>query len=219
MRIAAQVISIVFHPLLILFYMSLVLLWTNPFSFGWRHVAEADTLLIIIGMTSITLPALAVIMMKALGWVDTYQLDSKHERIGPYIVAGIMYLSLYLHITRADTFPLSLRVAVLGTLIALWVCFFINNFSKVSSHAAGVGGLVALISLTKLFFGYDHAQIGLVSGVNLVLPINALLYGSIVIAGVVCTARLILKAHHVKEVYTGFVIGVLSIVVAYFVLH
>ena len=219
MRIAAQVISIVFHPLLILFYMSLVLLWTNPFSFGWRHVAEADTLLIIIGMTSITLPALAVIMMKALGWVDSYQLESKHERIGPYIVAGIMYLSLYLHITRADTFPLSLRVAVLGTLIALWVCFFINNFSKVSTHAAGVGGLVALISLTKLFFGYDHAQIGLVSGANLVLPINALLYGSIVIAGVVCTARLVLKAHHAKEVYMGFVIGVLSIIVAYFALH
>jgi hypothetical protein len=215
MRIAAQVVSVVFHPLLILFYMSLVLLWTNPFSFGWRHVAEADTLLIIIGMTSITLPALAVLMMKALGWVDSFQLESKHERIGPYIVAGIMYLSLYLHITRADAFPLSLRVAVLGTLIALWVCFFINNFSKVSTHAAGAGGLVAMISLTKLFFGYDHAQIGLVSGVNLVVPINALLYGSIVVAGVVCTARLILKAHHVKEVYMGFVIGVLSIIVAY----
>jgi hypothetical protein len=176
-------------------------------------------LLIIIGMTSITLPALAVLMMKALGWVKSFHLEDKQERIGPYIVAGIMYLSLYLHITRADTFPLSLRVAVLGTLIALWVCFFINNFSKVSTHAAGVGGLVALISLTKLFFGYDHAQIGLVSGVNLVLPINALLYGSIFIAGAVCTARLILKAHQVKEVYVGFLIGMLSIITAYLVLR
>ena len=218
MRIAAQVLSIIFHPLLILFYMALVLLWTNPFSFGWRHVAEADTLLIIIGMTSITLPALSVVMMKALGWVQSYHLETKHERIGPFIVAGIMYLSLYLHITRADAFPLSLRVAVLGTLLALWICFFINNFSKVSVHAAGMGGLVALICLTKLFFGYDHAQIGLVSGVNLVLPINALLYGSIVIAGAVCTARLILKAHHLREVYVGFTIGVISILLAFFIL-
>lgn len=218
MRAAAQVFSIVFHPLLILFYMSLVLLWTNPFSFGWRHVAEADTLLIIIGMTSITLPALAVVMMKALGWIDSYHLETKHERIGPFIVAGIMYLSLYLHITRAESFPVSLRVAVLGTLIALWICFFINNFRKISVHAAGMGGLVALVCLTKLFFGYDYAQIGLFGGINLVLPINALLYSSIVIAGIVCTSRLILKAHLLKEVYLGFLIGMGSIIASYLML-
>ena len=50
-------------------YMSLVLLWTNPFAFGWRHVAEADTLLIIIVMTTVTLPAIAVLMMKMLGCI------------------------------------------------------------------------------------------------------------------------------------------------------
>ena len=93
MRAAAHFFSIVFHPLFIVTYMSLVLLWTNPFAFGWRHVAEADTLLIIIVMTTVTLPAIAVLMMKMLGWVSTFSLEDQHERIGPYIVAGIMYLS------------------------------------------------------------------------------------------------------------------------------
>jgi hypothetical protein len=218
MKVAAHVFSIVFHPLLILTYMTLVLLWTNPFSFGWRHVAEADTLLIIVAMTTITLPAIAVLMMKMLGWVKSFQLESQHERIGPYIVAGIMYLSLYLHVTRSESFPVSLRVAVLGTLIGLWSCFFINNFTKVSVHAAGVGGLVAMAALTKLVFGYHQAQIGLVAGVNLVLPVDVLLYGSILAAGLVCTSRLILKAHVIKEVYLGFGIGLLGVLFAFWFL-
>lgn len=219
MRAAAHIFSILFHPLLILTYMTLVLLWTNPFSFGWRHVAEADTLLIIIAMTTITLPALAVLMMKALGWVQSFQLETRHERIGPYIVAGIMYLSLYLHITRAETFPVSLRIAVLGTLIALWLSFFINNFSKVSTHAAGVGGLVTMTGLTWLYFGYDQAQIGLLGGANLIVPIDILFYGSVLIAGAVCTSRMILKAHDHRQVYSGFAIGVFSILFSYMVLE
>lgn len=219
MRAAAHFFSIVFHPLFIVTYMSLVLLWTNPFAFGWRHVSEAGTLLIIIVMTTVTLPAIAVLMMKMLGWVSSFSLEDQHERIGPYIVAGIMYLSLYLHLTRAESFPVSLRIAVLGTLIGLWGCFFINNFTKVSVHAAGVGGLVAMVGLTKLTFGYDQAHIGLFGGANLVVPIDILLYGSILMAGATCTSRLILKAHVIKEVYLGLCVGLVSIIGAYFILR
>ena len=219
MKTVAHVFSVVFHPLFILTYMVLVLLWTKPFSFGWRHVAEADTLLIVIVMTSIFLPAVAILLMKMLGWIDSWKLETRHERIGPYIASGIMYLTLYLHVTKAETFPTSLRVATLGALIALWTCFFLNNFYKVSMHAAGAGGLVALVVLTKATFGYDQAQIGIPGGVNLVLPIDYIMYGAIVIAGMVCTSRLILRAHSLKEVYTGFLIGLISILLSYFLLR
>lgn len=214
MRLIAHFFSIAFHPLFVLMYVTLVLLWTNPFSFGWRHVSEADTLLIILGMTTITLPALAILMMRLLGWVKTFDLESRHERIAPYIVAGIMYLSLYLHLVRAGSFPVSIRVAVLGTLIGLWSCFIMNTFIKVSVHALGMGGLVAMVALTKTTFGGDQAQIGLPGGTNLILPLDLLLYGSVLIAGLVCTSRLILKAHEPREVYLGFATGVISIGVA-----
>lgn len=219
MRAVAQLFSFVFHPLFILTYMVLVLLWTNPFSFGWRHVAEADTLLLIIVMTTITLPAVAILMMKLLGWINDFKLETRHERIGPYIASGIMYLTLYLHISNAETFPVSLRIVSLGALFALWTCFFINNFVKISMHAAGVGGLVALVALTKISFGYDNAQIGIPGGVNLVMPLDYILYAVILIAGFVCTSRMILKAHNLAEVYMGFLIGIVSIILAYFILR
>ena len=174
--------------------------------------------MIIIVMTSITLPAIAILMMKMLGWIQDFRLQTRHERIGPYIASGIMYLTLYLHVTRAEAFPVSLRVVTLGSLFALWSCFFINNFIKISLHAAGVGGLVALVALTKLEFGYSQAQIGIPGGVNIVLPLDYILYAVIMIAGMVCTSRLILKAHNLKEVYLGFVIGLASITVSYFIL-
>jgi hypothetical protein len=219
MRAIANFFSFVFHPLFILTYMVLVLLWTDPYSFGWRHVAEADTLLIIIVMTSITLPATAILMMKLLGWIQDFRLETRHERIGPYIASGIMYLTLYLHVTKAETFPVSLRVVTLGSLLALWTCFFINNFIKISLHAAGVGGLVTLVALTKITFGYSQAQIGVPGGVNVVLPLDYILYFVILIAGMVCTSRMILNAHNLKEVYLGFIVGVASIALAYFILR
>lgn len=219
MRSAAKIISFIFHPLFVLTYMTLVLLWTNPFSFGWRHVAEADTLLIIIVMTTVTLPLIAVIMMKSLGWIRSFDMETQHERIGPFLVAGVMYLSLYLHLTRAGTFPLSLRVAVLGTLISLWACFLINSFMKVSIHATAMGGLVALVVLTRFVFGYQEAQIGLFAGVNLVMPVNAILYTTIFIAGVVCSARLLVRAHEQKEIYTGFLLGFACLMVSWMILR
>lgn len=218
MKAAANLISIVFHPLLILTYMALVLLWTNPFSFGFRHVAEADMLLIIIVMTTVTLPVIGVVMMKMLGWIKTFRMEERQERIGPYIASGLMYLTLYLHVSQGDSFPDSIRVAVLGSLFALWVCFFINNFVKISAHAAGVGGFVALVTLTKLKFGYEQAQIGIPGHINLVLPLDYLLYGSIILAGIVCTSRLILKTHDTREVYMGVIVGLLSIMIAFFII-
>lgn len=218
MKAIANFLSILFHPLLILTYMTFVLLWTNPFSFGYRHVAEADILLIIVIMTTITLPAIGVFMMKMLGWIQSYKMETRHERIGPYIMSGILYLSLYLHVSKAD-FPTSIRVAVLGVLIGLWACFLINNFMKVSAHAAGMGGLVVMVVLTKLKFGYEDAQIGLPGGINFILSIDYILYGVILIAGLVCTARLFLNSHSTKEVYLGLIIGIAGMLIAYFILH
>jgi hypothetical protein len=218
MKSVARVVSFVFHPLFVLTYMTLVLLWTNPFSFGWRHIAEADTLLIILIMTTITLPLLAVVMMKMLGWVKSFEMETQAERIGPFLVAGVMYLSLYLHVTKAETFPVSLRVAVLSSLISLWACFFINSFIKVSLHAAGMGGLVAIVLLTKWIFGYNVAQVGLPGGSNLVIPMNVIVYATILMAGIVCTARLMVRAHERKDIYIGFILGFLSVMVSCMIL-
>jgi hypothetical protein len=78
-----------------------------------------------------------------------------------------------------------------------------------------MGGFVVLVALTKLYFGYDQAQIGIPGHINLVVPLDYVLYGTILLAGLVCTSRLLLKTHNLKEVYLGFALGFGAMTIAY----
>jgi membrane-associated phospholipid phosphatase len=76
-----------------------------------------------------------------------------------------------------------------------------------------------MVILVKTTFGYDQAQIGLWGGYNFSIPVNTLMYVTIILTGIVCTSRLILKAHVIKDVYLGILVGMLSIGGAYYFLY
>ena len=90
----------------------------------------------------------------------------------------------------------------MGIFIATVVGLTINNYYKISMHAMGVGGLATAIVLSSF-----HYQI--VNGI----PISIALF----ITGLVCTARLIVSDHSIKEIYTGLFAGIICQVVAYMV--
>ena len=85
-------------------------------------------------------------------------------------------------------------------------------------HAAGMGGLLSMVVLIKMAFGYQLAIIEWFGGYQLSVPIDVILYMTIICTGMVCTSRLILKAHQAKEVYLGLVVGIVSITAAYLIL-
>ena len=43
---------------------------------------------------------------------------------------------------------------MLGATIALFIAFFINIFSKISAHAVGMGGLVAMVLISIISFSH-----------------------------------------------------------------
>jgi hypothetical protein len=214
LRFSAFVISVVFHPLLMLTYMLLLLLVANPYMFGYSHVAEADTLILMVFLTSALIPLIAIFVMKGIGWVHSLQMTDRHERIGPYIVTAVLYLTLYLHLSRARVFPDALLIATLGSVIALFAGFFANNFRKVSMHATAAGGLLGLTGVLYSRFSTDQFILPIPAFADMQIPTVYLLYGVILIVGAICTARLISKNHIPAEVYLGLFIGLLSMVVA-----
>jgi hypothetical protein len=197
--------------------MLLLLLVVNPYMFGYSDPREADTLVLMVFLTSAFIPIIAVALMKALGWVKTMQMSDRYERIGPYIVTGILYLSLYMHIVKSNAFPGAFRVCTLGTIFALFAAFFVNNFMKISIHAVAMGGLVSLAILIKLFYGTDYFELPLF-GERLSINSMYLLFTIIGIAGVVCTARMLLKQHVIREIYLGFAIGFICQLISYRIL-
>src|SRR5690606_21261825 len=102
----------------------------------------------------------------------------------------------------------------LGTLIALMVSFVINNFGKVSMHATAAGGLLALTILMISRFSTPWFILPLPWLHDLEVPTVYLLYLVILLAGCICTARLIGEKHRPPEVYLGFGVGLVSLWIA-----
>jgi len=100
----------------------------------------------------------------------------------------------------------------------LFMAFFFNLFTKISMHALGMGGLLGMTILTMLLFSYNTFTIDLGSFGLLEMSTSALLMIVILLAGIVCTSRLILKAHSLQDLYSGFIIGLACQFIAFQIL-
>lgn len=223
----AQVISFVFHPLLMLTYMLVLLLLVNPYLFGVNSVGEKASKVLIIQVFLYTffIPAVAVVVFRALGFVRSIELKDRQDRIGPYILTGIFYLWLFFNFynsrevnTGQLNFVLQVPTAytsfVLGGTLALFIAFFINNFSKISAHAVGMGGLIAMVVITMRLFSYDRFTIDSTILGTFQVSMVAVLMVVIVLAGLVGTARLLLQSHDLKDLAGGYLVGFAAQVIA-----
>jgi len=203
----AQFVSVIFHPLFMLVYAFLLLAWANPFQFGkysfslvFEEVVYMKVLMYVIMFTAV-IPVIGVFLMRFLGLVKSITLEDKQERIGPFILTGMFYIVIFMSLNEATAVPRLFKSFTLGATIALFMAFFINLFSKISLHAVGMGGLVA-ICIMNVVIAHSNAN-------NEFVLILAFL-----MAGVVGTARRILTDHEPPDIYGGFFIGFLSQFVA-----
>jgi hypothetical protein len=208
----SHIISILFHPLMMLTYILTILLLANPFLFGIRHISEGAGIYLYLVLYTYLFPAIAVLLMKALGLIQSLQMETKNERIGPFIASGIFYLWFFRNIYSDPNMPVVYISAVLGATMALFGAFFINLFYKISIHAVGVGGLLGLTVITISFFSYGSIPIDRMGTVY--IGTYLLLLGVIVICGLVGTARLFLAAHQPKEIYWGYALGMMTQIIS-----
>jgi len=207
LRILAGTLSVITHPLLVPTYMLFLLILINPYLFGVSSPTdpEAAQLLIEVFMYTFFIPAASFLVMYLLDFISDLQVSDPQERIGPYLITAIFYLWVYYNLSKNAQFPPAYVSFMLGAVIALFLSFFLNIFAKISAHATGMGGLVAMVIISTLWFSYG----------SFILPWNAareismmnLLMLVIIIAGAVGTARLLLKAHEPNDVYGGYLVG------------
>ncbi len=207
LRLVAHFFSFVCHPLLMITYMLVILLMVNPYLFGVNKLADSNVLILLVFLSTFLIPAFSVLMMKFLGLINSLDMKDRQERIGPYIATGIFYLWMFRNLLDNPDIPTAFKIFVLGANIALFVAFFINLFSKISIHAVGMGGLVAMTLITMLLFSYGQFMLDLHFLGIWQVSISALLMLIILLAGAVGTSRLILKAHNLQNLYSGFLVG------------
>ena len=211
----ARILSFLGHPLLILTYVLLLLLAVNPYAFSARSMTDQRAMLLLISVftTTFLLPGFGVALLKPLGFIQSLEMESKQERIGPYIITGIFYLWLFKNLFSGTQVPSLFGVCVLGATIGLFFAFFINIFTKISAHATGMGGLVAMVLLATVEWrGFGLALP--VFGGALQLSLTVILAFTLLFAGLIGTARLALKAHVPADLYRGYAAGFAAVMIA-----
>ena len=212
LRPLAQFISILFHPLLILTYMLILLLLAEPFLFGLNSIDQENSRILILRvfLSTFFIPMIAMILLRMLGMIESLEMKDKSERIGPYIITGIFYLWMFRNFWGNSQIPPAYTSFVLGATIGLFLAFFINLFSKISAHAVGMGGLIAMVIITMLLFTHGPFTVSLPFVGLLQMDMTNVLMIVIVLSGLVGTARLLLNAHQPKDLYGGFLVGFFS---------
>jgi hypothetical protein len=219
LRIAAIILTYVFHPLLMFTYMLLLLLLVNPYMFGVNHVGDQIKLLAVVFLYSFFMPALAMVMMKALGFVKTFDMKDRYDRIVPYIGTAVFYVAIFYLLYKSPDVPQAYKVFTLGGVIGLFAAFFMNNFTKVSIHAVGMGGLLTMTILTMALLKQSSFPLNSTLFGTMRVSMSTVLLLVILFTGLVGTARLYLKAHTAGQLWGGYLIGIASQIVAFWVLY
>jgi hypothetical protein len=206
----SKMVSFVFHPLFIITYVTIFYLAVDPYGFGVASIKEQVPFIIMIFFTTAIIPIIAVLLMKFLGLVNSFELKESKERIGPYIITGIFYIWLTVNLFNNSEVPKLYVIFILGSAIGLFVSFFINNFSKISAHGVGMGGMVGFF-LLLLQSPVQKIWLELSAQQAIGIPIIFLFLFVVFLTGIVGTSRLLLKAHEAKEVYQGILVGLSSV--------
>lgn len=189
--LAARVMSMVFTP----FYLPLVglvaLFWFSYMSM--LPLLYKLLMLLIVYLFTILAPTLLIhLYRKFQGW-SPIEIGHKERRIVPYIISILCYFGCFFFMEYRNT-PRVMSIIVVAALFIQMLCALVNVWWKISTHTAAIGGFAgALLSYASIF------------GFNPLWWLCVIL----ILAGMVGTARMILRQHTLSQVVTGFLVGML----------
>ena len=185
------ILSYVFHPIFLIGWISAYLIYINPIVFVGLNADQKGLVFLRILGTSIFMPLVTVVLLKALGFVSSIHLETQKERIIPYVACITFFFWSY-YVSKKLGDPFELRAFLLALFLTPSVALIINNYLKISMHALGFGGANALLVM-MLFSGKMND--GFI--INL----------SFLLAGLVSVARLRGEHHKPFEIYLGYFTG------------
>ena len=191
----ANFLSTILSPLLMPTFGVFLLLWVSVLCLQPTGRRTAF-LLVCMGITCI-LPLIFLSVMRHFKLIKDLHVNDREQRLIPYLFTALCYLAAayYLYYTH---FPLWAIMFMLGSMVTVLVMAIINLKWKISAHMAGIGGIVALINQI-------HVQ-GLSA-----FDLFWLLCISVIVTGLLGTARLVLKRHNIWQVLAGVMVGYLCV--------
>ena len=199
-RLFAYIFSVLFHPLLICSYIIAFLIYLHPSAFEGMDPHTKNLRMVSVVLFTIFFPALSLFLAWRLKLIKNLSLENRQDRLVGFIVTMFFYFwASYVFRNLPDS-PSVAAHFILGTFLAVCGAWMCTIFYRISLHAVAMGGLIAFALL------FERQDV-FASGIYLIFPC--------LIAGIVCSARLMLGAHSRFEMVSGFFVGLLAQSVAW----
>lgn len=148
---------------------------------------------------SFILPVINIYILYKLNRISTFTLKEQSERTFPYILTSCFYFGLFYLFLDLNIWP-SIKVLIFGGGLSVLLTAIVNLKYKISAHTVGIGGLIGSLMMISLVLKYNA------------VPEIAVLF---LIAGIIATSRLYLEAHSPKQIYSGFLLGMVTQIVVF----
>lgn len=143
---------------------------------------------------SFLLPVINIYILYRLNRISSLKMEDQRERTFPYVLTSCFYFGLFYLFLDLSVWP-SIKILIFGGGLTILLTAIINIKYKISAHMVGIGGLVGSLLVISYVLKFNAVpQMGIV----------------ILVAGVIATSRLYLKAHEPKQIYTGFFLGLVT---------
>lgn len=142
---------------------------------------------------NVIIPIILIILMKRAGVIQDVGLNGQKERAIPYVIS-IVALGATAWFMAMKGAPLWLSLFFAGGALAGMINFLINFRWKISAHAAGIAGVVALL-------------IRIAKDSTPEPQLFTWLILTIVVAGLLGSARIWLGRHNCWQILAGYAVG------------
>lgn len=202
LKVPAMLFSYIFHPIFIPMYVIAFFVYVHPSYFAGFSAGQKRQTLFISAFNIVFFPLITVLLLKAVGFIDSIFLRTRKDRIIPYMACGIFFFWAYTVFHKEGSYHPIMATFILGIFLASSAGLLANIYFKVSMHAIGMGGWLGI------FWVVAQSNTMLMTW-----PLAAV----ILLTGIVCTSRFIVSDHTQKDVYAGLAIGIACQLVAAFV--
>lgn len=188
---AARWISVLLHPLFMPLYTLALVLWVDPHLAYFLPDHVRYFMLAMVTVMTILFPMVSTLLLLRARMLTSLEMPTREERVAPFVMTLLYYCMTYYLLQQSPLHPVVLSIFA-GIILAMLLTILFNMKWKVSIHMVGVGGVVgSLAALVTI-----HS-----------LPLLPVISITLILAGVLGTARLIAGSHEPAHIYSGMAIG------------
>jgi len=150
-------------------------------------------IIMLVLISSAIFPILVVYGMYRFKIISSLKMDTREERLYPYLASSIfLFLTTYM-IWQINISPVYYYILLGASLLSV-ITLLINMYWKISAHSIAMGGVLGILIALQSVLMFD-----------LLWLIAVVLF----VSGLVGFARLRVGTHTQAQVYTGYILGFL----------